>query len=530
MTSLEIVLDLDRAYDSEAQKLAAAQLLDCAPAQIHSLRVRKRSLDARGQIRLRLQCDVWLDQSAPDEPTLRPDYPNVTNGKSVVIIGCGPAGMFAALRFIELGIKPIILERGKDVQARRRDLARINREGVVDSDSNYCFGEGGAGTYSDGKLYTRVKDKAAIARVLKTLVAHGADADILVDAHPHIGSNRLPKVVAAMRQSILQAGGEIRFHTRVTDFVVENHRLQSVVTQDGATIEAEFFVLAAGHSAREIFEILSHRGVRIEAKPFAMGVRIEHPQPLIDRIQYRRAPAHESQNGEWRHPHLPPASYRLAHNVEGRGVFSFCMCPGGWIVPSATNAGEVVVNGMSLSRRDSPFANSGMVVAIEADDLTAYKSHGDLAGLAMQRDWEKRAFDAANAEGGQVAPAQRAIDFLANRVSGSLPPASYRPGLKSAPLHEILPAAFTLRMQIALEQFGRSMRGYLSEDAVLVGVESRTSSPVRVPRDSQTLAHPEILNLFPCGEGAGYAGGIVSAAIDGERAAQACASVWKNDI
>ena len=524
MNSTEIVLDLDRAHDSEAQKLAAAQVLNCDVERIQTLRVRKRSLDARGQIRLRLQCDVWLDETAPDEPILTPNYPIVRGEKRVIIIGCGPCGMFAALRFLELGVRPIILERGKDVQARRRDLARINRAGIVDSDSNYCFGEGGAGTYSDGKLYTRVKDKAAIARVLKTLVAHGADADILIDAHPHIGSNRLPKVVSAMRESILAAGGEIHFETRVIDFVIENQRLRAVITQNGEAIEATHFLLAAGHSAREIFEILSQRGVRIEAKPFAMGVRIEHPQPLIDRIQYRKAPPHQSENGEWRHPNLPPASYRLAHNVEGRGVFSFCMCPGGWIVPSATSAGEVVVNGMSLSRRDSPFANSGLVVAIENEDLAAYQSHGALAGLQMQRAWEKRAFEAANDDSGQVAPAQRAVDFVANRLSSTLPRASYQPGLNSAPLHELLPAAFTQRMQIALRHFGRSMRGYLSEDAVLVGVESRTSSPVRVPRDSETLAHPEIANLFPCGEGAGYAGGIVSAAIDGERAAQACAA------
>ena len=530
MTSLEIVLDLDRAHDAHAQKLAAAQALNCDVERIQTLRVRKRSLDARGQIRLRLQCDVWLDDSAPDEAELKPNYATVRGEKRVVIIGCGPTGMFAALRFIELGIKPVIVERGKDVQARRRDLARINRAGIVDSDSNYCFGEGGAGTYSDGKLYTRVKDKAAIACVLKTLVAHGADAEILVDAHPHIGSNRLPKVVSAMRESILAAGGEIRFNTRVTDFVIENNRLRAVITQNGDAIEATSFLLAAGHSAREVFEILAQRGVRLEAKAFAMGVRIEHPQPLIDRIQYRHAPPHKAENGEWRHPNLPPASYRLAHNVEGRGVFSFCMCPGGWIVPSATQSGEVVVNGMSLSRRDSPFANSGMVVAIESEDLQAYKSHGALAGLQMQRAWEKRAFAAANDDGGQVAPAQRALDFVANRVSDNLPPTSYRPGLKSAPLHELLPAAFTRRMQIALRHFGRSMRGYLGEEALLIGVESRTSSPVRVPRDGETLAHPEIENLFPCGEGAGYAGGIVSAAIDGERAAQACAARLKNEV
>jgi uncharacterized FAD-dependent dehydrogenase len=449
----------------------------------------------------------------------------VRGNRRAVIIGCGPAGMFAALQFIELGIKPIILERGKDVQARRRDLARINREGVVDPDSNYCFGEGGAGTYSDGKLYTRVKDKAAIARVLSTLVAHGASPDILVDAHPHIGSNRLPQIVAALRESILNAGGEIHFQTRVEDFLIQDKKLGAVVTSDGREYSGEAFVLAAGHSGREIFEMLARRGVRLEAKAFAAGVRIEHPQPLIDRIQYRSAPKVEAPMGrEWRHPNLPAASYRLAHTVNGRGVFSFCMCPGGWVVPSATRAGEVVVNGMSLSRRDSPFANSGIVVSIEFEDMAPYEKHGVLAGLALQRELEILAFRAGGNcnEIGQRAPAQRLTDFLANHISASLPKSSYQPGLHSAPLHEILPEHFAQRLQGALKHFGKTMRGYATQDAVLVGVESRTSSPVRVPRDVSTLEHPEIKGLFPCGEGAGYAGGIVSAAIDGARAAEAC--------
>lgn len=522
---LELVLDLNCAYDENAQRQAAAQQLNCDIERIHAVRVKKRSLDARGQIRLRLQCEVWLDETPPVEIPLSPQYSPVKSAHRVVIIGCGPAGMFAALTLIEMGIQPVVLERGKDVQARRRDLARINREGIVNPDSNYCFGEGGAGTYSDGKLYTRVKDKAAIAHVLQTLVAHGAHPDILVDAHPHIGSNKLPKIVASMRESIRNAGGEIHFETRVDDFLIEDNRLRAVVTQDGREFSGQSFVLAAGHSGREIFEMLARRGIHLEAKPFAMGVRIEHPQPLIDRIQYRNAPplpADYTGKG-WRHPHLPAASYRLAHTVQDRGVFSFCMCPGGWIVPSATRAGEIVVNGMSLSRRDSPYANSGMVVSVEPQDLAPFEKHGALAGLAMQRELEKLAYAAGGNQNqnGQIAPAQRVTDFLANRLSTSLPATSYQPGLHSAPLHEILPPHFATRLQNGLQQFGKSMRGYVTEEAIIVGVESRTSSPVRVPRDGSTLEHPEIKGLFPCGEGGGYAGGIVSAAIDGMRVAQA---------
>jgi uncharacterized FAD-dependent dehydrogenase len=534
-SSLELVLDLDHAYDIAAQRSEAAKILGCDPARVHEVRVRKRSLDARGQIRVRLVCDVWLDEDAPEEVPPRREYSRVAeNAKRVVIIGCGPAGMFAALRLLQLGLKPIILERGKDVQARRRDLARINREGIVNADSNYCFGEGGAGTYSDGKLYTRVKDKNAIGRILRALVAHGAQPDILVDAHPHIGSNRLPKIVAALRESIRAAGGEVHFNARVEDFLIEENRLRAVTTSDNREFSGDAFVLAAGHSGREIFGVLAQRGVQIEAKPFAMGVRIEHPQPLIDKIQYRNAPpvaASTRDNAhEWRHPNLPAASYRLAHTVNGRGVFSFCMCPGGWIVPSATHAGEVVINGMSLSRRDSPFANSGLVVSVEVEDYAhLLAEHGALAGLVFQRELEKAAFTAGGNEGesGQKAPAQRVTDFLKNRVSQTLPKTSYQPGIRSAPLHEALPPHFARRLHDGLTQFDKSMRGYITEEAILVGVESRTSSPVRVPRDASTREHPQIRGLFPCGEGAGYAGGIVSAAIDGERTAEACAAVLK---
>ena len=528
----EIVLALDSADAPETQKNEVAKVLRMEENRVRHVRVRRRSLDARGKtIRVQLRIEAWIDEDAPPEKTPHIEYSNVRDQRTIIVVGCGPAGMFAALRLIELGFKPIVVERGKDVQSRRRDLARINREGVVNSESNYCFGEGGAGTYSDGKLYTRVKDKIAIHRVLETLVSHGAHADILVEAHPHIGSNNLPKIVQAMRQSILEAGGEIRFNTRVVDFIIENNRMRGVVLNDGGELRGESVILASGHSGREIFEILIRHRVLVTPKPFAMGVRIEHPQPLIDRIQYRNAPAFEKTSAqretEWRHPKLPAASYRLAHTANGRGVFSFCMCPGGWIVPSATRSDEVVVNGMSLSRRDSPFANSGLIVSVELEDLKLYEKHGALAGVAFQRDLETRAFEAGgnSAMLGQVAPAQRLTDFLANRTSSTLPKTSYQPGIASAPLHQVLPTHFASRLQEGLAQFGQQMRGYVTQDAVLVGVETRTSSPLRVPRDDQTLQHPEIGGLFPCGEGAGYAGGIVSAAIDGARCAQACAAV-----
>jgi uncharacterized FAD-dependent dehydrogenase len=422
--------------------------------------------------------------------------------------------LFAALRLIELGIKPVVLERGRDVRARRRDLAAIQRQGVVDADSNYCFGEGGAGTYSDGKLYTRSTKRGNVESILRTLVAHGADPDILIDAHPHIGSNRLPKVVAAIRESILNAGGEIRFETRVVDLIVDNGgRLRGVVTASGDEVLGESVILATGHSARDIFRLLHRRGVLIEPKPFAMGVRIEHPQPLIDRIQY---------HSPLRDERLPAASYRLATTVHDRGVFSFCMCPGGFIVPSATEQDEVVVNGMSLSRRDSPFANSGLVVSVETEDLEEYAAHGVLAGMYYQKALEVMASQAGG--GAQKAPAQRLTDFVAGRMSATLPPCSYNPGVTSAPLHELLPRPLADHLQNGFRNFAKTMRGYMTEDALLVGVETRTSSPVKIPRDPQTLEHPQIKGLYPSGEGAGYAGGIVSAAIDGVRVAEAAAA------
>ncbi|MFI5396877.1 MAG: FAD-dependent protein [Candidatus Binatia bacterium] len=513
-TSLELAVDLDSANDAAAQRRLAARLLDRPEVEITAVRVRKRSIDARhAPVTVRLHVDVYCDEPAPQEELPRPSYRAVSGDRSVVIVGCGPAAMFAALRLIELGVKPIVLERGKDVRARRHDLAAIQRHGIVDPDSNYCFGEGGAGTYSDGKLYTRATKRGNVDGVLRTLVAHGAPPDILIDAHPHIGSNRLPKVVTALRDSILQAGGEIRFETRVADFVIDaRHRLRGVVTAGGDEVIGDAVVLATGHSARDIYALLVARGIRIAPKPFAMGVRVEHPQPLIDRLQYHGTPD----------PRLPAASYRLAATVGARGVFSFCMCPGGFIVPAATRQDEVVVNGMSLSRRDSPFANSGIVVSVDAADLDAYASHGALAGMRYQQALETAA--AAAGGGHQRAPAQRLTDFLAGRQSATLPATSYHPGITTAPLHTLLPPSLVQRLQDGFKRFGASMRGYVTADAVLVGVETRTSSPVRIPRDADSLQHPEIAALYPCGEGAGYAGGIVSAALDGIHIAEACAA------
>jgi uncharacterized FAD-dependent dehydrogenase len=443
------------------------------------------------------------------------NYADVSNARQVVIVGAGPAGLFAAIKLIESGIKPIILERGKDVQTRRRDLAAINKEHIVNPDSNYCFGEGGAGTYSDGKLYTRSTKRGDVRRILEILVAHGAKEDILFDAHPHIGTNKLPKLIASLRESIISAGGEIHFDKRVTDLIIENETIKGVVTAGGDKITGESVILATGHSAREIFFLLHEKKILIESKAFALGVRVEHQQQLVDQIQYHCA--------RDRGPYLPASSYALVHQakIEGKeqGVFSFCMCPGGFIVPAATAPGEVVVNGMSPSRRDSKFANSGIVVAINEDQFKSYHKYGALGGLHFQMEIERRA--CAIAGGNQTAPAQRLVDFVEGKVSSSLLETSYQPGLFAVSMTEVLPAFIIDALKQGFKSFGKKMKGYLTNDAQVVGVESRTSSPVKIPRDRETLEHPQIKGLFPCGEGAGYAGGIVSAAMDGERCAEA---------
>ncbi len=514
--SVDIVLPLERSEDESVRAAAAAEKLGIGVKRIGGVRLRKHSIDARQRaIKVQLRLDVAVDGPLPADDVPHWSVPKLESGaKPVIIIGCGPAGMFAALRCLESGRKPILLERGKDVSARRFDLAPLLREGRVIEESNYCFGEGGAGTFSDGKLYTRATKRGPVAKVYEVLVAHGAPHEILTDAHPHIGSNLLPNVVKAIRASILAAGGEVRFQTKVVDFLTSGDHIRGVVTAAGDEILADSVILATGHSARDIYRLMASRGILMEAKAFAIGFRIEHPQSLVDECQYHLHPGQER-------PHLLPAArYRLATKIRGRGVHSFCMCPGGWIVPASTENDEVVVNGMSLSRRDSPFANSGMVVTIEPEDTRLYeKEHGILAGLAFQKQLERAAKSAGG--GGQVAPGQRVNDYLTGKISSTLPATSYFPGSIPAPLHEMLPSAMTSRMREGLHLFGRQIPRYLTEDALLLGFETRTSSPVRIPRREDTLEHPEIAGLFPCGEGAGYAGGIVSAALDGLRVADA---------
>ncbi|MCB1132996.1 MAG: FAD-dependent oxidoreductase, partial [Verrucomicrobiae bacterium] len=482
---VDIVLPLETSEDEQARRHAVAAKLGVPAGRIGGMRMRKHSIDARQRtVKVQLRLEVCLDAPMPPEETpVWSCAPLPASAPTVVIIGCGPAGMFAALRCLENGVRPVVLERGKDASARRFDLAPILREGRVIEDSNYCFGEGGAGTFSDGKLYTRATKRGPVAKIYEVLVAHGAPERILTDAHPHIGSNLLPNVVKAIRGSILAAGGEVRFQTKAVDFVVEGGHIRGVVTADGGEIRADSVILATGHSARDIYQLLSKRGILLEPKPFAVGFRIEHPQPFIDRRQY-----HLPEKAE-RPRLLPAARYSLATKIDGRGVHSFCMCPGGWIVPAATENDEVVVNGMSLSRRDSPFANSGMVATVEPEDVERFRTqHGVLAGIAFQKALEVSAKQAGG--GGQRAPGQRVADFLKGRISPDLPETSYFPGATSAPLHELLPDWITRRMREGLRLFDRRIRGYASRDALLLGFETRTSSPVRIPRRDDTLEHP----------------------------------------
>ena len=485
--------------------------LQISRSEISGIKVLRKSIDARKpKIIFNYKVAVYIKEPVPNTSEYHFNYQDVSKAKPIHIIGFGPAGMYAALRCIELGFKPVVLERGKNVQDRRRDLKTINQDHFVNEDSNYCFGEGGAGTYSDGKLYTRSLKRGDVRRIFENLVFHGATDQILVDAHPHIGTNKLPKVVENIRQTILQHGGEIHFESRVTDFIIKNNSVQAIQLQNGKELIANRVILATGHSARDIFYLLHKKEIAIQAKSFAMGVRVEHPQHIIDGIQYHC----EGQRDEL----LPAASYSLVHQINDRGVYSFCMCPGGFIVPAATANGEVVVNGMSPSRRNNKFANSGIVVEINVDkDLPKYEHFGVLKGLEYQKDLERLAFTAGGRS--QTAPAQRLTDFVEGRLSSDLNPTSYQPGLKSAPLHSLLPKLIGGKLRKGFAAFGKKMDGYYTAEANIIGVESRTSSPISIPR-KDNLEHPEIKGLFPCGEGGGYAGGIVSAAMDGERCAE----------
>lgn len=489
--------------------------------KLNDLRIIRRSIDARQRnlfVNLRVRIATDTDTVVPNPCPLAPEYPAITaDSPEIIIVGAGPAGLFAALKALELGLRPIVLERGADVDGRRAALAAIGREGKIDPDTNYSFGEGGAGAYSDGKLYTRSKKRGSVEEVLGTFVRHGASEDILIDAHPHIGSDRLPGVIKAMRESIISRGGEVHFHTRVENLIIENGRACGVNCSDGTSYHAPV-ILAIGHSSRDTYRRLHADGIPIEAKPLAIGVRLEHPQALIDRIQY-----HSKQGrGRW----LPAAEYSFVEQVDGRGVYSFCMCPGGVIVPAATAPEQLVVNGMSASARASRWANSGMVVEVHPGDIPGYEQHGALEMLELQEALEKDFYAAAGQS--LKAPAQRMTDFCSGKISTTLPSSSYIPGLVSLPLHFLLPPFISGRLQEGFRKFGRKSKGFLSPEATLVGLESRTSAPVRIPRDPKTLEHLSVPGLFPAGEGAGYAGGIVSAAIDGMRCAQAAADYINN--
>ena len=507
LKDIEIKLAPENLDNNDIMLHTLAAGLNIKPSRINDFKILKRSIDARSRVVVyRLQVRVFIDEPAPDAAGV-PTYPNVSSKKPVLIVGAGPAGLFAALQCIQNGFKPIVLERGKDVKQRRRDLAAINKQGLVNTESNYCYGEGGAGTYSDGKLYTRSNKRGDVNQVLEIFVQHGAKEDILIDARPHIGTNKLPQIITAIRETILEAGGEVRFDAKVTDFILSSGQIKGVVVNGAEELLADAVILATGHSARDIYELLNRKNILVEAKPFALGVRIEHPQSIIDAAQY---------HCDVRSPFLPPANYSLVEQVDERGVFSFCMCPGGIIAPCATHKEEIVVNGWSPSRRNNPFANSGTVVQITLDDVPGTDP---LRMMHFQTELEQQAFRLGG--GDLVAPAQRMVDFVENRLSVDLPKNSYLPGTRSVMLRDTLPDFVFTSLQRAFPRFGKKMKGYYTNEAILVGVESRSSSPVRIPRDKESYQHPQVRGLYPCAEGAGYAGGIVSAAIDGINCANA---------
>ncbi len=507
---LQIQVAPDVAANQELLQQHIARLVQSNVSEIQHVSILKRSIDARQRsVKVNLKVVIYFtDEKFTEIKIDLPDYKNVTNAQEVIVIGAGPAGLFAALQLIELGLCPVLIERGKDVRGRRRDLKAINRDHVVNEDSNYCFGEGGAGTYSDGKLYTRSKKRGDVNRILELLVAYGASSDILVEAHPHIGTNKLPKIIQDIREKIIECGGKVLFETRVTDILVKSNEVYGVEIHTGEQLLAQKIILATGHSARDIFELLDRKKILIEAKPFALGVRAEHPQSLIDSIQY---------SCDFRGEFLPPAPYSIVKQVNGRGMYSFCMCPGGVIAPCATSPGEVVTNGWSPSKRDQETANSGIVVELKLEDFKPFAKFGALAGMEFQKAIEQKAWHLAGET--QKVPAQRMVDFTQHKVSTSIPKTSYVPGTTSVELGQVFPGFLTQIMREGFVDFGKSMKGYLTNEAILHAPESRTSSPVRIPRDHESLEHLQIKGLYPCGEGAGYAGGIISAAIDGEKCA-----------
>ncbi|MDZ4668884.1 MAG: FAD-binding protein [bacterium] len=510
---IQLSINVEDAATDSGIALQITKEMGLDPSDLSGFIIQKKSIDARRKpIRVNLQIEVFLSEPIAQN-SFQLHLNNVGNASEVGIVGAGPAGLFAALKLIELGLKPVIFERGKQVKERRRDLANITKNNEVNPNSNYCFGEGGAGTYSDGKLYTRSSKRGNVMRILNILVKHGAQPNILYEAHPHIGTNKLPAIIENIREQIIACGGIFHFNARVTDFKIEANSLK------GLFVNADFYafkniILATGHSARDIYELLHKKQVLLQPKPFALGVRIEHPQQLIDQIQYKC--------GNDRGQFLPAASYSLVQQVKNRGVFSFCMCPGGIIAPAMTAPGEIVVNGWSPSKRNNPYANSGMVVSVQTEDYTEYAKHGALAGMYFQRQVEQDCFQKGNQT--LQAPAQRMVDFVNRKSSSTLPKNSYLPGTVSRNLHDILPRFVAQSLQEAFVQFGKKMKGYLSEDAILLATESRTSSPVRIPRNKDTFEHPQISGLYPCAEGAGYAGGIVSAAMDGENCAVSIAT------
>ncbi|MDD5570967.1 MAG: FAD-dependent oxidoreductase [Bacteroidales bacterium] len=514
---VEISLSPEQAAEENIFSKYVASGYDIIEKDISHIEILKKSIDSRSSnTKIIFRLEIFCNESPPEKINHIAAYQKDVSGKAeILIVGAGPAGLFAALKLIESDFKPIIIERGKEVSERKNDIALLNRNIELNPDSNYCFGEGGAGTFSDGKLYTRSTKKGDVKKIINILVAHGADRSILFDSHPHIGSDKLPEIISLMRKTILNAGGEIHFNSRVTDFIIKNNSIEGVVTNTNEKYTGKAVILATGHSASDIYELLQSKNIIIEAKPFAIGVRIEHPQQLIDSIQY---------HCKKRNTLLPPATYMLTHQANKRGIFSFCMCPGGIIVPSATSNNEVVVNGMSNSKRNSPFANSGIVVTVDIEDYKNFSEHNALAGLKFQQNIEMKAFEA----GGKSlkAPAQRLMDFMNNKSSSVLPKTSYNPGVVSTNISEILPEIISLCLKEGFKTFNNKMRGFLTNEALIVGVESRTSSPVRIPRNKETFEHIQIKNLFPCGEGAGYSGGIVSSAIDGDNVGGKIASSY----